>query len=110
MEKFMKASPMNSIEECKCEECGNIIFEKELFMNCFIKGFEGDIKPKKYCCDCFKKKIDQDLKNIEKWSAKTRQELFNMIIPIQDYLQSETKQKMDNMRKMLTNIEKEGGL
>jgi formylmethanofuran dehydrogenase subunit C len=110
MDKFQRASPMNSNEETRCESCNQIIFEKEMFMICQIKEYKGEIKLKNYCCDCFQKKIDEDIERVQKWSRNTIQELGNMIAPIQDYMISETKKQIDNNRKMLKKIEGEGGL
>lgn len=105
-EKFLKAAPMNSTEECKCVECQRIILEKELFMQCQMKEYSGTgFVDKIFCCDCFKKKVEDDIERIRKWSGKTIQELMNMLSPIQAYMQSETKKILDNNRKMLDKIE-----
>jgi len=110
MDKFQRASPMNSPEEKKCEACGQVIFEKELYLLCQVKEFKGEIRLKNYCCDCFRKKIDEDVARIQKWSGNTIQDLMNMIKPIEDYMLSDTKKQIDANRKMLNRIEEEGGL
>jgi hypothetical protein len=107
MDKFQRASPMNVPEEKKCECCGQVIFEKEMFMLCQVKEFKGEIRLKNFCCDCFKKKIDEDIERIERWSHKTTSELAAMLTPIQDYLESDTKKQIDANRKMLNRIEGE---
>lgn len=106
-EKFQRASPMNSPEEKKCDACEQVIFEKELFMLCQVKEFKGEIKLKNCCCDCFKKKIEDDITRIQKWERKTVQELINMLTPIEDYMESDTKKQIDSNRKMLNRIEGE---
>jgi hypothetical protein len=110
MDKFQRASPMNSPEEKKCEACGQVIFEKELYMLCQVKEFKGEIKLKTFCCDCFKQKVDEDIERIRKWSGKTIQELSTMLNPIMTYMESETKKQIDGNRKMLNKIEGEGGI
>jgi hypothetical protein len=110
MDKFQRASPMNSPEEKKCEACGQVIFEKELFMLCQVKEFRGEIKLKNFCCDCFRIKINEDIDRIRKWSGKTIQDLAGMLAPIMTYMESETKKQIDENRKMLNKIEGEGGL
>jgi len=108
-EKFQKASMMNTSEETKCEECQQIIFQKEIFMICQVKEFKGEIKLKNFCCDCFKKKIEEDIKRIRKWGDKTVQELLNMLTPINEYMDSDIKKQTDDNRKMLNKIEGEEG-
>lgn len=109
MDKFQRASPMNVPEEKTCECCGKIIFEKEMFMLCQVKQFKGDIKLKNFCCDCFKQKVEEDVERIQKWTNKTTQELLAMLLPIQEYMESDTKKQIDANRKMLNKIEgKEG--
>jgi hypothetical protein len=109
-EKFQRASPMNSTEEQKCDNCEQIIFEKEMYMICQVKQYGTGIKLKKFCIDCFEKKINDDIERIRKWSNKTVQELIGMIAPISDYLESETKKQIDANRKMLKKIEAEDGI
>jgi hypothetical protein len=106
-EKFMKASMMNTNEEMKCEECQQIIFQKEIFMVCQVKEFKGEIKLKNFCCDCFKQKIEEDIKRIRKWSDKNVQELLNMLTPIEGYMESDIKKQTDEHRKMIDKIEGE---
>ena len=106
-EKFQKASMMNTNEEMKCEECQQIIFQKEIFMVCQVKEFKGEIRLKNFCCDCFKQKIEEDIKRIRKWGDKTVQELLNMLTPINEYMDSDIKKQTDDNRKMLNKIEGE---
>lgn len=110
MEKFVRASPMNSNEEIKCEECEEVIFEKELFMLCQVKGYDKEVKLKNICCDCFKKKVEDGVERVQKWSRKTVDELLGMLNPIQAYMDSETKKQIDSNRKMLKKIEGEEGI
>lgn len=109
MDKFQKASPMNVPEETKCCCCEQMIFERELFMLCQVKGFKGDIALKNFCCDCFKKKVEEDIERIQKWYNKTTQELMGMYAPIQEYMESDTKKRIDANRKMLNRIEGNDG-
>jgi hypothetical protein len=109
MEKLVKASPINVNEERKCTECGNVIYEKEMFMLCDLKVNNDKIQ-KNICCDCFKEKVEKDIQGIEKWYKKTIFELAGMLSPIQEYMNSETKKQLDMNRKMLEKIEGEGGL
>jgi len=106
-EKFQKASMMNTEEESKCEECGEIIFQKEIYMICQVKDFKGEIKLKRFCCDCFKLKIGEDIKRIRKWSDRNVQDLLNMLTPINEYMDSDIKKQTDENRKMLNKIEGE---
>lgn len=109
----MKASPMNSNEEIKCDECNEVIFEKEMFMLCQIKEdrrHPPEFKLRNFCCNCFKGKIENDIENVKKWSAKTINELDSMMKPILDYMQSDTKKQIDDARKMLKVIENEKGI
>lgn len=110
MEKFVKVSPMNIPEEGKCYGCERILFEKELFMQCQTKGQKGELYQRTFCCDCFKTKIEEDVKRINNWSRKTTEELYDMLIPILEYMSSETKKQLDSNKKMLDKIESEGGL
>lgn len=102
---------MNSNEEIKCSECHEVIFQKELYMQCMMKEDNpSDMKQKNFCCDCFKEKIDKDIENVKKWSNKTISELTSMLKPIMDYMQSDTKKYIDDSRKMLKTIEDEKGM
>ena len=107
MDKFQRASPINSMEEKKCDACNKVIFEKELYMICQVKEYKGKIVLKNFCCDCFKEKVEQDMERIQKWSNRTVKELADMLAPIMDYMGSDTKQKIDENRKMLNRIEGE---
>lgn len=104
-DKLQKASPMNSCEEGICESCHQIIFEKEMFIICQIKDYKGEIKLKNFCCDCFKRKVEDDIERIHKWSRKTVGELDNMLNPILDYMNSDIKKQIDENRMMLKKIE-----
>ena len=106
IDKLERASPMNSLEETKCSMCGNIIFEKEMYMICQMKTYENRIT-KNLCCDCFNEKVEQDINRIQNWSAKNINNLINMLAPIQQYMNSDIKKEIDNNRKMLKKIEGE---
>jgi hypothetical protein len=109
IEKLQKASPMNSVEEKVCEECNQIIFEKEMHIICQIK-LGTEFKLKTMCCDCFKKKVENDIERINNWGRKSIEELNNMINPIMAYMNSDIKKQIDCNRMMLKKIEGEGGL
>ena len=109
-DKIQNASPMNSPEEKKCELCKQVIFEKEMYMICQIKNYKGEFKMKDYCCDCFKKEIEDDIERVQNWSRKTVNNLMNMLSPIEVYMNSETKKEIDANRKILNRVEEEGGL
>lgn len=107
LDKIQKASMINCNEEKKCAMCGQIIFLKEIHIICQVKEIGGQYKMKNYCCNCFDKKIDDDVKRIRKWSNKTIEDLRNMKNPMEEYMGSDAKKEVDNMRKMLNKIEGE---
>jgi len=106
IDKLERASPMNSLEETKCSICGNIIFEKEMYMVCQMKTYQERIT-KNLCCDCFNEKVENDIQRIQNWSNKNINNLLNMLAPIKEYMYSDIKKEIDNNRKMLKRIEGE---
>ena len=75
-------------------------------MICHLKTYQERVI-RNFCCDCFQEKVENDISRIQNWSTKNINRLLDMLIPIESYLESDSKKEIDINRKIILRIEGE---